>query len=212
MHCRKHSQSGNHTSLHYQIRPKEFVFFDKRTGAARFKVQAGADGKMPQDQAISLLAMNCLVRGQIPKDYTVMIAVGENLVDGLEYRTRKLIQSSMVNAPNMQLTQRQQEVLTGVLQNLANKEIAAKLNLSERAVKFHVSSLLRKFNVSGRAGLVRVAGDALFPREVTGREASPGPLVLDQSRTNPRASAWQANLRGFNLTERRAAKYSMRGQ
>ena len=110
------------------------------------------------------------------------------------------------------LTQRQQEVLTGVLQNLANKEIAAKLNLSERAVKFHVSSLLRKFNVSGRAGLVRVAGDALFPREVTGREASPGPLVLDQSRTNPRASAWQANLRGFNLTERRAAKYSMRGQ
>ena len=211
MYCRKRPQPGNQATPHHQIRPKEFVFFDKRTGAARFKVQAGADGKMPQDQAISLLAMNCLVRGQIPKDYMVMIAVGENLVDGLEYRTRKLIQSSMVNAPNMQLTQRQQEVLTGVLQSLANKEIAAKLNLSERAVKFHVSSLLRKFNVSGRAGLVRMAGDTLFPREATGREAFPGPAVVEQSHANSRASEWQTNLRGFHLTERRAAKYSMRG-
>ncbi|MGH9758022.1 MAG: hypothetical protein ACRD4M_09820, partial [Candidatus Acidiferrales bacterium] len=61
-------------------------------------------------------------------------------------------------------------------------------------------------------GLVRVAGDTLFSREATGRETTPGPLVLDQSRVSPRSSAWQANLGGFNLTERRAAKYSMRGQ
>lgn len=211
MHYRKHLHPANHAGLHHPIRAKEFIFFDKRTGAARFKVQAGADGKMPQDRAISLLAMNCLVRGQIPKDYTVMISVGKNLVDGLECRTRKLIQSSMLDAPNLHLTQRQQEVLTGVLQNLANKEIAAKLNLSERAIKFHVSALLRKFNVSGRAGLVRVAGDTLFHDDPAGPQVSPGPLPIEPSRVNLGVAAWQTNLRGFPFTEQRGAKYSMRG-
>jgi hypothetical protein len=43
------------------------------------------------------------------------------------------------------------------MRSLANKEIAADLNLSERTVKFHVSSLLAKFRVRGRLELVREA-------------------------------------------------------
>jgi hypothetical protein len=43
------------------------------------------------------------------------------------------------------------------MRSLANKEIAASLNLSERTVKFHVSSLLAKFRVRGRMELVREA-------------------------------------------------------
>ena len=43
------------------------------------------------------------------------------------------------------------------MRSLANKEIAASLNLSERTVKFHVSSLLSKFRVRGRMELVREA-------------------------------------------------------
>src|SRR5260370_32465927 len=43
------------------------------------------------------------------------------------------------------------------MKSLANKEIAATLNLSERTIKFHVSSLLAKFNVRGRMELVREA-------------------------------------------------------
>jgi len=44
------------------------------------------------------------------------------------------------------------------MKSLANKEIAANLNLSERTVKFHVSSLLAKFRVrAGRMELVREA-------------------------------------------------------
>jgi hypothetical protein len=41
------------------------------------------------------------------------------------------------------------------MRSLANKEIAASLNLSERTVKFHVSSLLTKFRVRGRMELLR---------------------------------------------------------
>src|SRR4029077_2254623 len=53
-----------------------------------------------------------------------------------------------------QLSRREQEVLDSLLENLANKEIASKLNISERTVKFHVSNLLSKFGVRRRADLI----------------------------------------------------------
>lgn len=53
-----------------------------------------------------------------------------------------------------ELSRREQEVLEGLLQNLANKEVGNKLNISERTVKFHVSNLLAKFGVRRRADLI----------------------------------------------------------
>ena len=52
------------------------------------------------------------------------------------------------------LSRREEEVLDSLLQNLANKEIASKLNIAERTVKFHVSNLLSKFGVRRRADLI----------------------------------------------------------
>ena len=52
------------------------------------------------------------------------------------------------------LSRREQEVLDALLENLANKEIASKFNISERTVKFHVSNLLSKFSVRRRADLI----------------------------------------------------------
>jgi len=53
-----------------------------------------------------------------------------------------------------ELSRREQEVLNSLLENLANKEVATKLNISERTVKFHVSNLLAKFGVRRRADLI----------------------------------------------------------
>ena len=50
-------------------------------------------------------------------------------------------------------TRREQEVLNGVIQGLANKEIANELSVSESTVKFHVSSLLTKTNTKSRFDL-----------------------------------------------------------
>jgi hypothetical protein len=44
--------------------------------------------------------------------------------------------------------------VNGLLENLANKEVADRLHISERTVKFHVSSLLAKFGVQRRADLL----------------------------------------------------------
>jgi len=52
------------------------------------------------------------------------------------------------------LSHREQDVLDSLLQNLSNKEIGNKLNISERTVKFHVSNLLSKFSVQRRADLI----------------------------------------------------------
>jgi DNA-binding NarL/FixJ family response regulator len=139
----------------FQVRPKAFVFLDKQTGSPRFEVSAGADGTLPMEQAVYLLAMHCLVRGQSPKDFEVMVSADEDLISGLAPGARKLIHSCLASAIPVPLSSRQQQVLRGVLQNLTNKEIAAKLNLTERTVKFHISSLLHKFDVGGRVSLMQ---------------------------------------------------------
>jgi DNA-binding NarL/FixJ family response regulator len=53
-----------------------------------------------------------------------------------------------------ELSKREQEVLSGLLENLANKEVADRLHISERTVKFHVSNLLAKYGVRRRADLI----------------------------------------------------------
>jgi DNA-binding NarL/FixJ family response regulator len=55
------------------------------------------------------------------------------------------------------LTEREREVLRGVFDGLANKEIAARLQASESAVKAVLQQLFRKTGVRTRGQLVRVA-------------------------------------------------------
>jgi len=52
------------------------------------------------------------------------------------------------------LTHREQQVVDGLLENLSNKEIAHRLGITERGVKFHVSNLLAKHRVRRRADLI----------------------------------------------------------
>jgi DNA-binding NarL/FixJ family response regulator len=61
------------------------------------------------------------------------------------------------------LSPREREVRDLLLENLPNREIAERLAMSERTVKFHVSNLLGKFGVKRRADLIVLAfsgGDA----------------------------------------------------
>src|SRR4029077_5048983 len=93
-----------------------------------------------------------------------MVALNQDLVDGLVGRATQLIQTCSEAKLPVPLSRRQQELLSAVAQNLTNKEIAGRLNVSVRTVKFHVSALLEKFEVRGRVDLMLEAAD-LFSQE-----------------------------------------------
>jgi len=162
----------------YFVQPKAFVFVDKTSGTLRFEVKADAHGRLPIDQALSLLVAQCLLRRQEPDDFQVMVAGSENLLDELRRPAAELIRACPVMDAPVALTARERQVLAGVLQFLSNKEIAMKLKISVRTVKFHVSALLSKFQVGRRSGLILKATDlfsiakapvkAIIPRVVVG--------------------------------------------
>ena len=134
-----------------------YLFYEKSTGTAHFHVEAGPAGELPIDHAAGLLAMHCMVRGQSPEDYMVMVPAAPESLHGLSEKAQTLLQAGQSAKSSVRLTRREEEVLDGILRSLANKEIASELNLSERTVKFHVSSLLAKFKVRGRLELMREA-------------------------------------------------------
>jgi len=99
--------------------------------------------------------MHCMVRGQAPSDYLIMVPADPGTLMGLSEKAQQLLEAGHGAKSSIRLTRREEEVLDGVLRSLANKEIASQLNLSERTVKFHVSSLLAKFKVRSRMELLR---------------------------------------------------------
>jgi DNA-binding CsgD family transcriptional regulator len=174
-------RSEQHRPLNH-LRPaiprNHYYFYEKSTGATHFHVEAGPDGGFPVDQAAGLLAMHCMVRGQSPSDYMVMVRAESNLLEGLTEKAEKLLQAGHSVGSAVKLTRREEEVLGGVMKSMANKEIASTLNLSERTVKFHVSSLLAKFRVRGRMELVREAS-----RNTIGAMPMPMPTATREART-----------------------------
>lgn len=74
------------------------------------------------------------------------------------------------------ISRRGREVLDLLLDNLSNKEIANKLFVSERTIKFHVSNLLHTFGVQRRADLIVLwmqrSGAQPHPYQDSGRSAS----------------------------------------
>ena len=105
-------------------------------------LQAGASGYLLKDIAADDLmkAIRAAQRGETP----LAPAVARKLVEGA--RTPQDDESIKLAA----LTERERQVLALLGRGLSNKEIAAKLSISEKTVKFHVSGVLSKLGVSDR--------------------------------------------------------------
>jgi DNA-binding CsgD family transcriptional regulator len=132
-----------------------YFLCERNSGAAHCQVRGGPDRRFPLEEASCLLAMHCMARGRLPEDYVVMVQAAENELKGLVARTEKLLQTWPSLGRSVELTPREEQVLSGVVRTLPNREIAASLNLCVRTVKFHVSSLLSKFRVRRRTELIR---------------------------------------------------------
>src|SRR5256714_7469362 len=104
-------------------------------------LRAVADGYVLKDIAPDELAqaIRAVARGEV--------LVQPRLAGRLLSRFGK---QSRGNYPYETLTAREQEVLQLLARGLRNKEIAARLNVSERTVNFHLANIYQKLNVSGR--------------------------------------------------------------
>jgi DNA-binding CsgD family transcriptional regulator len=204
MNGRKRRTTIQNSDQDFTIHAKSFVFLDKKTGTRRFEVEANANGSMPVNHIASLLALHCVTRGRTPRDFDVVVEADEDLFSELGKNAEKFIQDCQKSLSSDRLTRRQQEVLTGVLQNLSNKEIAGRVNLSVPTVKFHISALLRKFAVANRMGLMQKAVD-LFPQEKSSNE-SPIPILMadPRLRNGQRSGKGGAGLKRMNGLERRS--------
>jgi DNA-binding CsgD family transcriptional regulator len=152
-------------------KPNVFVFCETTTGVAQFRTESNADSESTVERVAGLLAMQCLVRGQNPNDFQVLVPAEEDLTGRLVSRAEELLEEGRSIACPASLSPRQREVLHSVLSNRANKEIACKLNITVRTVKFHVSSLLSKFGVETRSELARRAAGFARPAAL-GAEAA----------------------------------------
>jgi DNA-binding CsgD family transcriptional regulator len=187
---------------------QSFVLCERTSGAVRFRVDAEPDGSMPVEKIAGLLAVHCLVRGQAPEDYELMIVPRESLLDAAAERAQELLAAGRALGAGVKVSRREQEVLDCILQGMANKEIASRLNVAERTVKFHVSSLLAKFGVTDRVALSREASLGRLPQYASlgqvspetlfgfpvrtqhgASEAAPAPRVLEPAAAAPRAAS-----------------------
>jgi DNA-binding CsgD family transcriptional regulator len=153
-----------------------FVLCERSSGAVRFRVEADPDGSMPVEKIAGLLAVHCLVRGQAPEDYELMVVPRESLLDAAAERAQELLAAGRALGAGVKVSRREQEVLDCILQGCSNKEIAAKLNVAERTVKFHVSSLLAKFGVTDRVALSREASLGRLPSNASSGQLAPESL------------------------------------
>lgn len=160
---RRRKQSTETTNQSTTFEMQSFVLCERITGTVRFRVDAESDGSMPVEKIAGLLAVHCLVRGQAPEDYELMVIPRESLLDAVAERAQELLAAGRALGAGVKVSRREQEVLDCVLQSLSNKEIASRLNVAERTVKFHVSSLLAKFGVTDRVALSREAALSRVP-------------------------------------------------
>jgi DNA-binding CsgD family transcriptional regulator len=173
---RRRKQSAEPQNQHSPFFPQSFVLCERSSGAVRFRVESGPDGSMPVEKIAGLLAVHCLVRGQAPEDYELMVVPKVSLLDAAAERAQELLAAGRALGAGVKVSRREQEVLDCILQSLANKEIAAKLNVAERTVKFHVSSLLAKFGVTDRVALSREASLGRMPALTSSGQISPETL------------------------------------
>jgi DNA-binding CsgD family transcriptional regulator len=142
-------------------RATSLVFCEKSTGVAQFEAGYGADLDSDIERMASLLAMQCLVRCCEPRDYAILVPAEKTLAGRVISRAKELLTAGMAVANPVPLSPRQTEILRAVVRHDANKEIAAKFNITVRTVKFHISTLLNKFGVNNRVELARKASVVL---------------------------------------------------
>lgn len=137
-----------------------FLVLATRSGAETVErvLRAGASGLVGKELDLETVvrAIRTVAAGEVWANRLVTAHALEYLAGLSELGVAR-------NATNGHLTQREAEIVHEVGLGLRNKEIAAKLRISEKTVHTHLNNIFRKLQMGSRIAL------ALFAREVIQR-------------------------------------------
>jgi DNA-binding NarL/FixJ family response regulator len=122
--------------------------------AARILVVSSFQGDVEMNEALSAGAVGYVLKG-MPRD-ALLVAIRK------AHRGQKAIPAEIAvalaeHASDEPLTSREVEILTIVATGARNKEIAARLSISEETVKAHISNIIAKLRAEDRTGAVTEA-------------------------------------------------------
>jgi DNA-binding NarL/FixJ family response regulator len=119
-------------------------------------LRSGASGLVGKqlDFAVLVQAINAVTAGEL---WANRRAAAQAMASLTELAAR-------VPALDGHLTKREWEIADGVSQGLRNKEIAARLSISEKTVKSHLNNVFSKLKISGRIGLMAWAQAETQPK------------------------------------------------
>lgn len=128
-------------------------------------LQRGACGYLLKDtdRATLFRAIRAAACGELLVQPEIMTRILSHAAHGVSALSTSLTSSTR---REMDLTERELEVLAGLVRGERNKEIAIHLGVTERTIRAHLSTIYMKLNVDSRSQAVAVAieGGLLLPR------------------------------------------------
>ena len=115
-------------------------------------LQLGARGVVMKDSPTTLLLK--AIRGVLAGEFWVGRDRVANLVDALRPKVTRAVGHAPIEHG---LTDRELLIVSGVVAALGNKEIAARLGITEKTVKTHLTNIFDKLGVSTRTELAMFA-------------------------------------------------------
>ncbi|CUH66964.1 Transcriptional regulatory protein UhpA [Thalassovita autumnalis] len=106
-------------------------------------------------------ALSAGASGFLPKTIApeTLISAVQHLLNGGIYTPQHFLDSAEDSAADIHLTPREMDVLRGICEGKANKEIARDLDVQEVTVKLHVKTLSRKLQARNRTHAAMIARD-----------------------------------------------------
>jgi two-component system, NarL family, response regulator len=125
-----------------------------RHAHARFVVLTTYEGDEDIHQALVAGAQGYMIKGM---PHEALVDALRRVHAGGRFLPRPVKQALASRTPNSDLSSRERQVLTLLAEGRSNKEIAAKLGITEATVKSHVSVILIRLNASDRTQAVVIA-------------------------------------------------------
>jgi two-component system, NarL family, response regulator len=121
---------------------------------ARSIVLTTYEGDEDIHQAITAGALGYIIKGM---SHETLVDALRKVRSGMRFLPPPIVRSLADRTPNSDLSPREREVLSLMVQGNANKEIASALGITEATVKCHVSVILLRLGVSDRTQAVVAA-------------------------------------------------------